>query len=167
MVTVWSVLMLASAVVALTLATGLTVAAWGGRRDGLPTWALALALQALACGLLGWRAQWPVLWVTVGGAVLASGALACVLAAIARQQEQPMPWGAVVPPPLLLGLVLLPWHADLGLAAAIAGTVLAGQCAWVLWSLLERRFTLPERGTALVATGLGGLMATHTALAVA
>ena len=63
MVTVWSVLMLASAVVALTLATGLTVAAWGGRRDGLPTWALALALQALACGLLGWRAQWPVLWV--------------------------------------------------------------------------------------------------------
>ena len=35
MVTVWSVLMLASAVVALTLATGLTVAAWGGRRDGL------------------------------------------------------------------------------------------------------------------------------------
>ena len=91
MVTVWSVLMLASAVVALTLATGLTVAAWGGRRDGLRTWALALALQALACGLLGWRAQWPVLWVTVGGGMLASGALACVLAAIARQQEQPMP----------------------------------------------------------------------------
>jgi hypothetical protein len=63
--------------------------------------------------------------------------------------------------------VLLPWHADLGLAAALAGTVLAGQCAWVLWNLLERRFALPERGTALVATGLGGLMATHTALAVA
>ena len=167
MVTVWSVLMLASAVVALTLATGLTVAAWGGRRDGLRTWALALALQALACGLLGWRAQWPALWVTVGGAVLASGALAGVLAAMARQQEQPLPWGAVVPPPLLLGLVLLPWHADLGLAAALAGAVLAGQCAWVLWSLLERRFTLPERGTALVATGLGGLMATHSALAVA
>ena len=143
MVTVWSVLMLASAVVALTLATGLTVAAWGGRRDGLRTWALALALQALACGLLGWRAQWPVLWVTVGGGMLASGALACVLAAIARQQEQPMPWGAVVPPPLLLGLVLLPWHTDLGLAAALVGTVLAGQCAWVLWNLLERRFPRP------------------------
>ncbi len=61
MVTVWFVLMLASAVVALTLATGLTVAAWGGRRDGLRTWALALALQALACSLLGWRAQWPVI----------------------------------------------------------------------------------------------------------
>lgn len=167
MVTEWSVLMLAAAVVALALAGALAAAAWGGRRDGLRTWALALAMQAVACALLGWRAHLAALLVTVGGAVLASAVMACVLAAIARQQEQPLPWSAMLLPPVLLGLALVPLHGDLGVAATLTGAMLAGQCAWVLWTLLERRLALPERGAVLVAVGLGGLMAVHSSLAVA
>lgn len=162
-----STLLMVVTVVSVVLAGALAVAAWGGRRDGLRYWSAALGLNALACGLVLWRAHLPDGWATVLGAALVSAVMAAVLAAISRYQDLPLPWGGMVLPPLLLALLLVPMHGDLGGAATLVGSLLAGQTAWVVWTLLERRLAFPERGAVLVAVGLGGLMMVYTALAIA
>lgn len=148
-------LMLMVTIAAMAMAATLIAVTWGERSDGIKLWAGALGCLALAYVLFLLRGRIPDAASILLGNALASVTTSLVLAAVYRFQGRALPWRAMLLPPLALVLLLWLFLYDFGTRVTLTALIMAGQSAWVLRALHDRRSAAPGRGALLVMMAMG------------
>jgi len=147
-------LMMMITIASMVMAGALVAVAWGERSDGLEIWAGALCCNALAYVLFALRGHVPDAASILLGNALASATSSFLLGAVCRFQGRRLSWPAMLMPPLVLVGLLALFLYDFGIRVALASLVLAGQAAWVLWALFDRRRDTMGRGARMVMVGM-------------
>lgn len=147
-------LMMMITIASMVMAGALVAVAWGERSDGLEIWAGALCCNALAYVLFALRGRVPEVASILLGNGLASATSAFLLAAVYRFQGRRLPWPALLLPPLVMVGLLALFLDDFATRVVLASGILAGQAAWVLWALFDRRRGTMGRGARMVMVGM-------------
>ncbi len=147
-------LLFVTIVASVVVAGGLFVVAASHRREGLGLWATGLLLHAAAYALLACRGRVSDLLSVVLANMLVAGVFSCLLGSLYQFLGRPLPWGRMLVPVLVTGVLFMLFLDDYRARLVMIGILFPLQLALPLYTLWHSGIFGNGRGAWLVFGGL-------------